>query len=274
MEKRTFQPVRYYNPSLLSYLPQQLLILFSDSPSHEEDYRWEVLRRKIPRWFFHVVNLVFIAIIQNILLFLIAIPTHNAAILPTNDRGLRISDYILAALTLVTLIIEFTADNQQYSYQSHKRSGVYVENDWPGARIRWTQADVQRGFITRGLWAWSRHPNFACEQTFWILQAFFPILAAPHVAETEQGKRTPIALIIPPLALCLLFYASTSFTESISEDKYPKAYRAYKKRVAKFVPFLTPVKGWLLHLQGKKEYCDRLLFEDVISKDEVAKKAE
>lgn len=111
-----------------------------------------MLRAKIPAWLFQIVNLTFIAIIQNILLFLLAIPTHNAAILGPADRALKVSDYVLAGLSLLTLGIEFTADNQQYNYQTHKRSGVMNPDDWPGARIAWTQADVQRGFVTRGLW--------------------------------------------------------------------------------------------------------------------------
>lgn len=59
-------------------------------------------------------------------------------------------------------------------------------NEWPGARIQWTEDDRQRGlwleltgdelcliyikigFVTRGLWAYSRHPNCACEQAFWV----------------------------------------------------------------------------------------------------------
>ncbi|KAL5504060.1 hypothetical protein ACEPAH_8133 [Sanghuangporus vaninii] len=233
----------------------------------EEDYRWEVLRAKVPKWLFQVVNLVFIAIIQNILLFLLALPTHNAVIVEPVHRGLKLSDYVLAFLSITTLIIEFVADNQQYSYQTHKRTGIYNERDWPWARIRWTQADVQRGFITRGLWAWSRHPNFACEQTFWILQAFFPILAMPRLEQLSRGQITPLVSLIPPLALCTLFFSSTIFTESISESKYPKAYRAYKRRVAMFVPFLTPVCGWILQLQGKKEYCDRLVYGDGITKE-------
>ena len=108
------------------------------------------------------------AIIQNILLFMLAIPTHNAAVIPPSQRALGTSDYVLAALSLITVAFEFVADNQQYSYQTFKRSGVLNKNEWPGARINWTLEDVQRGFVTRGLWAWSRHPNFLCEQTFWV----------------------------------------------------------------------------------------------------------
>lgn len=229
--------------------------------SKDEDYRWEVLRQKIPSWLFQVFNLTFIAITQNILLFLLAVPTHNAAILPPAARSLQTSDYILAGLSLVILAIEFVADNQQYAYQTHKRTGTFG-GEWPGARIAWTQADVQRGFITRGLWAWSRHPNFAAEQTFWVLQSFFPLLATPRYEKLLEGQTTPLWGLVPPLALCTLFFSSTLFTEAISESKYPAAYRAYRSRVAMFNPLLTPVWGLLLQLQGKKEHVDQLVWDD------------
>ncbi len=118
------------------------------------------------------------AIIQNILLFLLGLPAHNAVLHSSSHsslvpNALTPTDYILASLSLVTLVLEFTADNQQYSYQTFKHAGVSApESQWPGAMIRWTKEDAQRGFVTRGLWSWTRHPNFACEQTFWVRSPF------------------------------------------------------------------------------------------------------
>jgi len=82
-----------------------------------------------------------------------------------------LSDYALAALSLTIVAFEFVSDNQQYAYQTWKRTNaakVDASYAWPGARLAFTEADRNRGFITRGLWAWSRHPNFACEQAFWV----------------------------------------------------------------------------------------------------------
>jgi steroid 5-alpha reductase family enzyme len=107
-----------------------------------------------------------IAIFQNIILFIMGLPAYFAVHQP--HTPLVASDIILAVLVLANLVMEFTSDNQQYSFQTFKRSGVLARNDWIGARIKWTSADAKRGFATRGLWAWSRHPNFLCEQTFWV----------------------------------------------------------------------------------------------------------
>ena len=83
---------------------------------------------------------------------------------------------------------------------------------------------------------------------------------------------TPLYNLIPALALCALFFSSTLFTESISESKYPTAYSAYKRRVAMFVRFLTPVYGAVLKLMGEKEEVDRIVYGDIMSKDLAVKK--
>ena len=103
---------------------------------------------------------------QNVILFAIAVPVQIAAL--QQPSHLSASDYGLAALALIIILGEFVSDNQQYSFQTYKHTGVINKNEWPGARIQWTQADAKRGFVTRGLWAWSRHPNFFCEQSFWV----------------------------------------------------------------------------------------------------------
>lgn len=90
----------------------------------------------------------------------------------------------------------------------------------------------------------------------------FPILApeSPALESVEGTTLTSLMPLLPALVLCTLFFSSTLFTESISKAKYPKAYSAYQQRVAMFVPFLTPVWGLLLQLQGKKAEVDAMLF--------------
>ncbi|KAG0697375.1 hypothetical protein DFH29DRAFT_156937 [Suillus ampliporus] len=225
----------------------------------DEDYRWEILRQKISPFLFQVFNLTFIAIAQNIILFLLGLPAARAVAQP--HTPLSTSDYILGTLGFLTILTEFVADNQQYSFQTCKHSGRLNPNDWPGARILWTKHDAERGFATRGLWAWSRHPNFLCEQTFWIIITLIPILSpdSPKLdfPPTSLASLTPF---LPCLVLCSLFFSSTIFSESISKAKYPVAYAAYQERVAMFLPLLTPVWGALLSIQGRKKSVDALVY--------------
>ncbi|KAB5590056.1 Integral membrane protein [Ceratobasidium theobromae] len=230
---------------------------------NDEDYRWAVFRAKIPSWLFRLFNFGFIALTQNILLFLMAFPVHHA--LFQHDLPLTTSDYVLAGLTILDLVIQFTADNQQYAFQSYKYKvdgpkGQFGPNAWPGARMEWTEEDVKRGFVTKGLWAWSRHPNFLCEQTFWYLQALFPILATTSLSDVKYPDIMPALWpLVPPLALSALFMASTSFTESISSGKYPD-YRVYRSRVGMFVPTDTLWKGLLLRVQGKLGKANQVVY--------------
>ncbi|KAI0067374.1 DUF1295-domain-containing protein [Artomyces pyxidatus] len=227
----------------------------------EEDYRWAVLRKDTPAWLFQIINLTFIAGIQNALLLLLGVPTHRAI---TQSTPLTSNDAALAVTALALLAIEFTADNQQFAFHAYKASVAspqdaskrYVASaQWPGARLRWRPADAERGFPTRGLWAWSRHPNFFAEQSFWGVITLFPLLSSHTSAASFPWDLVPLA---PSLALCTLFVSSTAFTEDISRGKYPEGYAAYQRRVSIFVPWMTPVWGALLRITGGAEEVRRV----------------
>ena len=87
---------------------------------------------------------------------------------------------------------------------------------------------LDRGFNTSGLWAYSRHPNFAAEQSGWVLLYGWSC----WVTQTYYNWT-----IIGAVAYLILFQASTWFTELISAKKYPE-YKEYQKRVGKFLPKL------------------------------------
>ncbi|KAF5381968.1 hypothetical protein D9615_004274 [Tricholomella constricta] len=255
----------------------------------DEDYRWAVLRAKLPAWLFQIVNLTFIAAIQNVLLMLLGFPAKVAATIQPHTP-LAPSDLILGALALVVLAFEFTSDNQQWAFHSYKHAYLAAEQgktdvqpydkkeQWPGARLSFTPADAKRGFITRGLWAYSRHPNFLCEQSFWWIITTIPLLSPspPHLIYTSfpthlipslsailQNPYTlvpvlervfsPLAHVTPALALSALFFSSTLFTESISRGKYPSEYKAYQERVGMFSPLRTWEKGLLVAWRGRKK---------------------
>jgi len=80
-----------------------------------------------------------------------------------------------------------------------------------------------------------------------------------HLPTIPPSSATPLWPLTPALVLCSLFLSSARFSEGLSAPKYP-AYKVYQQRVSMFVPFLTPVWGLLLQLQGKKNEVDELLF--------------
>ncbi|KAF8207245.1 hypothetical protein K438DRAFT_1917614 [Mycena galopus ATCC 62051] len=237
----------------------------------DEDYRWIVLRRQLHPVLFQITNLTFISAIQNVLLLLLGVPTYIAATQPVQPLENR--DYGVIFLSLLVLIIEFTADNQQYAFQTfkHEPRRFHIHQQWPGAQIDWAPADAQRGFITRGLWAWSRHPNFACEQSFWWIMT---LAALPQVQQlslvdlraiflADKIDWSPllrvVAPLIPALALSALFFSSTLYTEAITAAKYP-AYAAYQARVGMFSPIATFMKGMWLAVVGGRVEIERALW--------------
>ncbi|WP_029136325.1 DUF1295 domain-containing protein [Nakamurella lactea] len=170
-----------------------------------EDYRWKILRSKMPPAAFQAFNIVFIAGYQNFLLLMITLPAWTAAQHPTS---LGAGDVIAAVVFLLLLTGETVADQQQWDFHRRKASG---------------QAS---GFLTGGLFRYSRHPNFFCELgQWWAIFAFGAIAAGTVAVWTVAGA----------VLLTLLFIGSTLFTESISASRYP-GYADYRRRTSMLIP--------------------------------------
>ncbi|KAJ3805117.1 DUF1295-domain-containing protein [Lentinula aff. lateritia] len=236
----------------------------------DEDYRWAVLRRQLNARFgavagqvvFQIVNLTFIAGIQNVLLMGLGWPAYLAVTQTptTGSATLVTTDYLLALWALGVLAVEFTADNQQFVFQTYKHALLAPGKPqaqanthalrrasavaWPCASpetdLTLTPADARRGFLTSGLWRYSRHPNFACEQTFWWIICAIPAFSFLSPSLFTSFSLTTLIPFLPAVALSLLFLSSTAYTEAISASKYPRPYSAYQKRVPMFgaVPLL------------------------------------
>lgn len=186
----------------------------------EEDYRWQVLRQKPefkPRWKWTLFNMLFISGYQNVLILLFTLPTIVA--LQNNAVLLGLFDYVVAGLMLFFIGYETLADIQHWNFQSRKWAKIKAGEMLSG--------DYKKGFLDKGLWAFSRHPNYFAEQAIWICFYFF------SVAASGQWFNWSIA---GSLLLILLFQGSSNFSEEISKSKYPD-YASYQKRVPRFLPF-------------------------------------
>ena len=175
-----------------------------------EDYRWEILRKRMNRWQFEVFNIVFIVVIQNLILFAITLPMND---LLQHPSPLTTTDFALAALFLGLLAIETVADQQQWNFHQHKKAQQAAGRS------------VEPGFLTTGLFSVSRHPNFFVEQSQWWVVYLFAALSVGFSGITWVGA----------FVLTGLFIGSTRFTEEISAAKYPQ-YRDYQKRVSMLIP--------------------------------------
>lgn len=68
-------------------------------------------------------------------------------------------DYALVALFVTVIALEMLADNQQQIYQSFKAKAIKAEKSGKGKKLSIKdQGRLTRGFVTEGLWSFSRHP--------------------------------------------------------------------------------------------------------------------
>ncbi|MBN2658843.1 MAG: DUF1295 domain-containing protein [Spirochaetales bacterium] len=190
-----------------------------------EDYRWDVLKAKIPnRFLYELFNLFFISGFQLGLIFLFTLPVYYLGSVTGPLNGL---DFILVGLHLILLIGEMTADIQQLSY--YRRRGDEKEKN---------NRRIQLGFNTLGLWKYSRHPNYVCELGQWFIVYFY--------LHSRIGFHYTFA---GPAVLLALFLGSTIMAESITSEKY-EGYRNWKKMTAPWIPFLS----YLPERKNKKEF--------------------
>ena len=185
----------------------------------EEDYRWHVLRQKPefrPRWKWTLFNLFFICGYQNMLILLITLPTIIA--LQYGQIPLGALDYTITGLMFGFILLETLADWQQWKFQSRKHGRIKAGMPLTG--------DDKKGFLDKGLWALSRHPNYFAEQAIWICFYFFSVAASGQWLNWS---------VCGALLLMVLFQGSANFSEEISAGKYPQ-YAEYQKRVRRFLP--------------------------------------
>jgi steroid 5-alpha reductase family enzyme len=168
-----------------------------------EDYRWAVLRERLPGWRFQVFNIVFIAGYQNLLLLLITVPMWTMA---AHSGPLTVADALLAVAFLAFLAGETIADQQRWNFHRSAAPGPVLET---------------------GLYRFSRHPNYFFEIAQWWVVFGFAAAAAGTVWLTSG---------IGAVLLTLLFVGSTIFTESITLKRRPE-YAQYRSRTSMIVPW-------------------------------------
>jgi len=137
-----------------------------------EDWRYQDLRKKSGKWFW-LVELVGIELMPTLMVFLGCLPLYPALAAGENLFGAL--DFIAVIITAGAIVIEAAADEQLRKFVRSKPR--------PGE------------IMNRGLWAYSRHPNYLGEVTFWWGLFIFGLAADPASWWT----------IVGPAAITILF---------------------------------------------------------------------
>ncbi|CEP09672.1 hypothetical protein [Parasitella parasitica] len=214
------------------------------------DYRFPYLREKLGAVGMALLNLVFIAPFQNLLLLFMVTPLYitHSLFSKASIRATSLSclDWTTVALHLFFLFIEAVADEQQYVFQTEKYALLsHLKKDQ-------LKGDYKLGFLWHsGLFQYSRHPNFFAEQAMWWVIYLFSVAAVQEASGMSDSSTYFNWTMAAPFVLTALFQGSTALTEKISGDKYP-AYADYCKSVNKFLPWF-PRRTHYLKNAPKKE---------------------
>jgi steroid 5-alpha reductase family enzyme len=186
----------------------------------EEDYRWEALRTRPGfnnRFVWMLFNLFFISAYQNILIFLFTLPILTSIGDGVNHE-LNWVDYLLALIYVTCVVLEYVADQQQYDFQQEKHRRIKAGEDL---------GEYSKGFVSTGLWSIVRHPNYAMEQTIWLVFYLYSVHATGEWINWSIGGS---------ILLLILFKGSSDFSEELSAGKYPE-YKEYQATTPRFIPF-------------------------------------
>ena len=125
-----------------------------------------------------------------------------------NNERLRVVEWIGIALWIVAASLESVADRQLAAFRRDPAN--------------------EGGVMDRGLWRYSRHPNYFFQTLTWVAYALIAV-AAPY------GW---IAFLAPALILYLvLFVTGVPPAEESSLRSRGDAYREYQRRTSVFVPW-------------------------------------
>lgn len=170
---------------------------------HHEDWRYPLLRERAGR-FELVADLGGIHVVPTIQVFLGCLPMYVAVTRPGRDVG--VVDAIALVVGLGAVATELVADVQMHRFVRERQPGQVMD---------------------RGLWAWSRHPNYFGELAFWVSLALFGVAAAPGEAWW---------LFVGALAMLAMFLgASIPMMEQRSLERRP-SYQDVIDRVPMLVP--------------------------------------
>lgn len=171
---------------------------------HHEDWRYPQLYERWPiPW--PLTSLIAVHLVPTAIVFAGMLPAYAAV--TGSSRGLGVLDGVATLVGLAAVTIELVADEQLRVFNRTKAPGAVIE---------------------QGLWAWSRHPNYFGELTFWWALWVFALAAGAGWWWTVVG----------PLGVTAMFaFASIPMMDERSAARRP-AYAGVMARVPALVPWL------------------------------------
>ncbi|MHA1670929.1 MAG: DUF1295 domain-containing protein [Promethearchaeota archaeon] len=169
---------------------------------NHEDWRY-ANRRKSK--FFWLINLFGLQLMPTLLVYLGCLSFYPVLFAEINPFGML--DLIAIFITLGAIIIESLADIQSFNFRRRRESSEQ--------------------FIKTGLWAYSRHPNYFGEVTFWWGLFLFSFASNPSFW----------GFIIGPISITILFIGISIPLMEKRNLRTKPSYDKYKEQVSALVPW-------------------------------------
>ena len=183
--------------------------IFSRNSKTTEDYRYENLKMGIKNPTL-LNTFIKIYLPQLIFMLIVSLPISISIFNPSLDTNLFWLDYIAIGIWVFGFLFETISDIQLTRFVKRKKEGK-----------------AETRFLTSGLWKYSRHPNYFGEVIQWW--AIFLISVS-----TPFG----IFAFLGPLFITYLITQVSGIPMLEKKYKGDKEFEEYKKKTAKFIPFV------------------------------------
>lgn len=170
---------------------------------HHEDWRYPMLRDGAGRFEF-LADLFGIHLFPTLQVFVGMLPAYIAVTTP--GAGVAWLAWVAFAVGIGAVTTELIADTQMHRFVANRQSGAVMD---------------------RGLWGWSRHPNYFGEIGFWFSVALFGLAASPR---DGWWLFAGVALMV-----AMFLGASIPMMEKRSLERRPQ-YQDVIDRVPRLVP--------------------------------------
>lgn len=176
--------------------------LASRNLGHGEDPRYQAMRARDPHFAWTCLFKVFW--LQGGLQALISLPLYWVV---TSMRPVGLWDLIGASVALSGIVIEAVADRQMKHFKADPHHAGQV--------------------MDRGLWGWSRHPNYFGNACIWL-----------GIGLIGMGANAPLWAWYGPaiMVFLLLRVSGVAMLESTITERRPD-YVNYQQRVSSFIPW-------------------------------------
>jgi steroid 5-alpha reductase family enzyme len=177
---------------------------------HHEDWRYVDLKQGAGR-LEPVIDLMAIHVFPTLQVFLAMTPVYVVTVRPDRDTGWL--DVVACVVGLGAVLLEHVADRQMIAFVRDRQPGQVMD---------------------RGLWGWSRHPNYVGEVGFWFSLALFGLAARP-----DEWWWIFVGTIT---MLAMFLLASIPMMEKRSLERRPD-YARVVDRVPVFLPWRPRTKA-------------------------------